>query len=92
MNSVGTGFISTLLNPVSKTSKGTKIHLCLVNIFCHKLPCFALFWIILIGRFSSHFVLFFSNLRLYARGDSNPQPLAPEANAVRFTSHCFYCP
>ncbi len=30
------------------------------------------------------------NLALYARRDSNPQPLAPEANNVLFTSLCFY--
>ena len=28
---------------------------------------------------------------LVRQGDSNPQPLAPEANAVLFTSLCFYC-
>ena len=30
------------------------------------------------------FVLKTLSLRLYARGDSNPQPLAPEANALFF--------
>jgi len=30
------------------------------------------------------FVLKILNLALYARGDSNPQPLAPEANALLF--------
>ncbi len=34
--------------------------------------------------------LFLLNLALYARRDSNPQPLAPEANDVLFTSLCFY--
>ncbi len=33
--------------------------------------------------------LFLLNLALYARGDSNPQPLAPEANDVLFTSLVF---
>ena len=28
------------------------------------------------------FQLFLLNLALYARGDSNPQPLAPEANLL----------
>ncbi len=36
------------------------------------------------------FLLFLLKLALYARGDSNPQPLAPEANDVLFTSGCFY--
>jgi len=36
------------------------------------------------------FTLKILKLALYARGDSNPQPLAPEANDVLFTSHCFY--
>ncbi len=30
------------------------------------------------------FLLFLLNLALYARRDSNPQPLAPEANALFF--------
>ena len=34
--------------------------------------------------------LFLLNLALYARRDSNPQPLAPEANDVLFISYCFY--
>ncbi len=33
--------------------------------------------------------LFLLKLALYARRDSNPQPLAPEANVLPFVSHCF---
>ncbi len=34
--------------------------------------------------------IFLLHLDLHARRASNPQPLAPEANDVLFTSHCFY--